>query len=181
MVIAVSGVSGGGKTTAVKELLNLLEGSVAIHFDSYAGDLLGMDYCQWSEAGADANAWHLDGIVRDIQRRIDEGHRYILVDYPFGRAYRDIAKLTDLAVFIDTPLDVAFARRIVRDYCRRDPSRRPIADPLERIAQDTDFYLKRHRATYLMHMATVMPTCDLVISGMATPREIALSIAANIR
>lgn len=179
-VITVSAISGGGKTSVVNELLSLLDPSVAVSFDSYKGDLLGMDYCAWSEAGADANAWHLDDIVRDIHRYIDEGYPYILVDYPFGRAYRDISDLADFAVFIDTPLDIAFARRVERDYCHRDPSRRPIPNPLEHLSKYIAFYQKRHRNTYFMHIDTVKPTCDFVISGLASPREIALRIIEQL-
>ena len=181
MVITVSAVSGGGKTSTVRQLLSMLDKSAAVFFDSYKGDLLGMDYCTWSEAGADANAWHLEPLVRDIRRYQEEGYQYILVDYPFGRAHREVAGLADLAVFLETPLDVAMARRVERDYCHRDPSRKPIENPLEHLSGLMDFYQKRQRNTYLAHIATVRPTCDLVLSGMETPQEIAARIVEKIR
>ena len=108
----VIAVSVGGKTCVTNELLHLLKPSVSISFDSYKGDLLGIDYCAWSEAGADANLWNLSPMIHDLICRINENYRYILIDYPFDRAHKGVSDLTDLAVFIDTPLDIAFARRV---------------------------------------------------------------------
>lgn len=179
-VISVSAVSGGGKTSVVNELIAMSGKSVAVFFDSYNGDLLGRDYCEWSEAGADANEWNLDALIQDIKMHINNEYEYVFVDYPFGRAHSGASALIDLAVFIDTPLDVALARRISRDYCRRDPSRRPINEPIEHLSESIDFYLQRHRVTYLKHIGTVKPTCDITVSGLATPHDIALEIMNRI-
>ena len=180
ITIAVSAVSGGGKTCVTNELLNLLKPSVPIFFDSYKGDLLGIDYCEWSEAGADANLWNLNPMIHDIICRINENYKYILIDYPFGRAHKGISNLTDFAVFIDTPLDIAFARRIERDYCHRDPSRKMISEPLEHLSEYITFYQRRHRNTYLKHIETVKPTCDMVVDGLDTPLNLANTIIEKL-
>jgi|GEM_PF-2532092 Uridine kinase len=71
------------------------------------------------------------------------------VDYPFARSH-DHLKALDLTVFIDTPLDVAMARRILRDFENADA---------EAIKTDMRIYLhlsgrgclsKRSKESYLL-------------------------------
>jgi uridine kinase len=49
-------------------------------------------------------------------------------------------KIIDFSVFIDTPLDIALARRVTRDF--RD-------SPTENILSDLDNYISRGRRGYL--------------------------------
>jgi uridine kinase len=41
--------------------------------------------------------------------------QYIIFDAPLGYAHKETGQYIDFLVFIDTPLDVAMARRILRD------------------------------------------------------------------
>ena len=43
---------------------------------------------------------------------------YVVADAPLGRAHSDSGRFIDLMVFIDTPLDIAMARRTLRDVER---------------------------------------------------------------
>ena len=174
-VIAISALSGGGKTALAKALLPLLPGAQALYFDDIPGWLLpeGMDYCEWSEAGADYSLWNLSALEDGLRRLLVQGPAFILVDYPFGRAHPVIAPYLDLALWIDTPLDIALARHILRDYLRRDPARRPIEDPVAHLERSLDFYLARHRQAALVHEAAVRPTCDAVLDGALPLAELA--------
>lgn len=180
-IISVSGISGSGKTTVTEALSDILDDTSVIFFDSYEGDLLGRNYCEWSEEGADANEWKLDPIITDIKKIIAENHKYIIIDYPFGRSHSLINQFIDFAVFIDTPYDIALARRIVRDYCRRDIKRKKLDDPLKKLDQTMMFYLNRHRATYIQHKNTVQPYCDLVVDGTKDITDIADEIIKAVR
>ena len=164
-VIAISALSGGGKTTLTKALLPLLPGARVLHFDDIPGRLLPMDYCEWSEAGADYSLWNLSALEDGLRRLLAEKPSCILVDYPFGKAHPAIAPYLDCTLWIDTPLDITLARCILRDYLRRDPARRKIENPMAHIEHTLDFYLVRHRQTALVHEATVRPTCDCVLDG----------------
>lgn len=175
-VISVSAVSGGGKTAVTNELIKLLDDAAVLSFDGYDGDLLGRDYCEWSEDGANANEWHLEPLVNDIIKRISENHKYIIIDYPFGCSHEKVNKFIDFAVFIDVPHDISLARRIIRDYCRRNPDRKKIENPIEAIDKGLMFYLKRHRATYLQHSKTIQPYCDITVDGTKSIEDIAYEI-----
>ena len=164
-IIAISGLSGSGKTTLAKALLPCLPGARALHFDDIPGRLLPMDYCEWSEAGADYSLWNLSALEDGLVRLLAENPAYILVDYPFGRAHPAIAPYLDCGLWIDTPLDIALARSILRDYLRRDPARRAIENPMAHLEHTLDYYLARHRQAALVHEATVRPACDFVLDG----------------
>ena len=115
-VVAVAAVTAGGKTTAVNELKKLLPRATSLHFDDYtfAGEV--EDFAQWVRDGADYHVWKLEPLARDILAlRASGACDYLLLDYPFAYRHRTIAPYIDAAFFIDTPLDVALARRVLRD------------------------------------------------------------------
>ena len=155
-VAAISALAGGGKTTLTNALLSRLPNARALHFDDIPGRLLPMDYCEWSEAGADYSLWDLSALEDGLRRLLAENPTYILIDYPFGRAHPMIAPYLDFALWIDTPLDIALARRVLRDTPRKGAAI---------MKQTLEFYLARHRDTYLVHEATVRPTCDFILDG----------------
>lgn len=179
-VISISAISGGGKTAVATALARCLPGASILHFDDYPGDLLGRDYCQWSEAGADANEWNLSSMISDIRQAKQQDIPFLIVDYPFGRAHKQVSELTDLSIWIDTPLDIALARRILRDYCFRATNRKALSDPLKHLAGTTSFYLERHRETYCKHIETVQSTCDLSIQGTLSVDDIVSAILRSI-
>lgn len=119
-VIAISGVSGSGKTAVTNELKERLENCAVLSFDDYDDVcLIGRDI---NDLPTDRNGyddWQVEPIVADIKRLLKEPLDYIIMDYPFGRQNSTIAPFIDLSVFVDVPLDVALARRIIRDYTDR--------------------------------------------------------------
>lgn len=180
LIISISAISGGGKTAVTQELVKLMNNIKVISFDSYAIDFLKQDYCQWSANGADYNEWHLEPIVNDILQLIKEKPDIILLDYPFGYRNEAVGRFINYTIFIDTPLDIALARRVIRDYTQRDKSRRKIEDLIEHMDATLSFYLSQHRDTYLQHIQTVKPFSDVVIDGCLSISEIAAIIVEKI-
>ena len=74
---------------------------------------------EWAADGGDCNEWYVEPIAADIERLLTEPYDYIILDYPFGYLNDRVGKLINFTVFVDTPLDVALARRIIRDYTSR--------------------------------------------------------------
>ena len=78
------------------------------------------DLYDWSTRGANLLEFDCPGMGDAVGKEIKEGKTdYIVLDYPFGRDHPRFREQIDLSVFIDTPLDVAMARRILRDYTIR--------------------------------------------------------------
>lgn len=78
----------------------------------------------------------------------------------------------DLTIFIDTPLDVAMARRILRDFKNSNA---------EEIKIDMQSYLSGAREAYLVMLNTVKPNSDVVIDGSQGNEEIVGSVIQIIR
>lgn len=156
-VIAIAAVTAGGKTTTVNEIKRKLQNVYALHFDDYTFEGEVNDFYQWVHNGADYNIWNLEPLERDILKIQKDGNcNYLLLDYPFAYCNEQIRKYIDVAVFIDTPLDIALARRILRDL--GDASG-------DEIRSDLKGYLKYARAAFVQMQKDILPSSDYVIDG----------------
>jgi uridine kinase len=171
-VIAIAAVSGGGKTTVTKQLSVKLERSKALYFDDY--DFDGPeDICLWVEQGADYNMWILSPLIKELDELLsDDSLQFILLDYPFAYLNKEISPFIDLAIFIDTPLDIAMARRILRE--QKESAITDIHDELQN-------YLSRGRPAYIEMLKSVKPNSDVVIDGSLDISEIVAQIMVTVK
>ena len=182
-VISISGLSGSGKTAVTNALKARLANAAVISFDDYGDRVyLGRDINEWSADSSD-DEWHTEPVAADVERLLNEPLEYIILDYPFGYGNRLVGQYINLAVFIDVPLDVALARRIIRDYTSRNENTN-VADveevSLVGLDKELRFYLSRSRSTYACMPEMQKPTSDLVVDGTKTPEEIADEILSHI-
>lgn len=182
VILAIAGCSGSGKTTLADELARELEGT---HFslDHYYRDLSDVT----PEERDHQNFDHPDQLeselliahVREltegqtIQRpqydfsthtrvrgettRIEAGH-LLIVDGIFALHYEGLRALYDLSVYVDTPDEICYQRRLKRDICDRGRTRECVA---------------RHYAETVRPMAEqyVRPSAqysDLAVDGTAS-------------
>lgn len=86
-------------------------------------------------------------MIKEVELLLtDESLNYIVLDYPFAYLHNGMRDYIDLAIYIDTPLDIAMARRILRDYGD---------SPIEDKRNDLINYLARARGAYLNMERTV--------------------------
>ncbi|MGL5351891.1 MAG: hypothetical protein ACRDA5_01050 [Clostridium sp.] len=172
IVIAVGAVSGGGKTTVINELLKKLPLAKAIYFDDYDFEECPEDFSKWVQSGADYNAWNTEILAKDIEILLDERNlNYILLDYPFAYKNHKIEHYIDFAIFIDTPLDIAMARRILRDT---------IDKTTDILKEDLSHYLSNGRTPYLEMIKTIKPNSDFIIDGSLSIEEITNGIIEQL-
>jgi len=172
IVIAIAAVSGGGKTTVINELKKRLPLTEAIYFDDYDFEGCPEDFFQWVQSGADYNAWNIEMLANDIEKSLAQNNfNYILLDYPFAYKNDRGAHYIDYTIFIDTPLDVAMARRILRDM---------INQPSNLLKDDLDFYLSRGRIAYLEMIKTIRPSSDFIVDGSLSVDNIVCKIMEQI-
>lgn len=170
IVIAIASVSGGGKTTITSELKGKLRNCETLFFDDY--DFDGPDdFVEWIDNGSNPDKWNLSPLIRDIKELLNAPLDYIILDFPFAYLHSKTSKLIDFSVFIDTPLDIAMARRICRDY--KDSS---VGD----ILLDLEDYIVRGRKGYLDMLKTIKPNSDLIVDGALPVSEILSIIIKNI-
>lgn len=182
-VINISGLSGSGKTSVTNALRERLVNVAVISFDDYGDSVyLNRDINDWSEDSND-DEWHTEPIAADVKRLLNEQLDYIVLDYPFGYGNRLVGQYINLAVYIDVPLDVALARRIIRDYTSRAVNTN-VADveevSLTGLDKELRFYLSCSRSTYARMPEMQKPISDLIVDGTKAPEKIADKILTFI-
>lgn len=156
-IIAIAAVTAGGKTTIVNEIKKKLKNVESLHFDDYSFEGEVDDIYSWVMQGANYNVWDLNPLIKDIceiQKR--SKCDYLLLDYPFAYCHTEVSKYIDCAIFIDTPLDIALARRVLRDM--KDATG-------EEIRRDMETYIKYARVVYVQMLKDILPSSDFVIDG----------------
>lgn len=167
-VIAIAAVTAGGKTTTVNELKRQLSNVQALHFDDYVFEGEVDNFYQWVLDGADYNVWNLEPLEKDILNVKNNGAcDYLILDYPFAYCNEQIRKYIDVAIFIDTPLDIALARRILRDMSNASG---------EDIRNDLLGYLKYARIAFVQMQKDILPSSNYVIDGTMSTESIVENI-----
>ena len=162
-IIAIAAVTAGGKTTIVNELKEYIPNALSLHFDDYSFEGEVEDFYAWTIQGADYNVWNLEPLIRDIEEIKNKSNcDYLLLDYPFSYCHEKLSRYIDCAIFIDTPLDIVMARRILRDMKEATG---------DEIRQDMEMYLKYARIAYVQMLKDVLPKSDYVIDGMKELKE----------
>jgi uridine kinase len=142
-VLAIAGCSGSGKTTLAAELARTL-GGVHFHFDNYYRDLSHLPLSERAQQNFDDPAIielpflnsHVAALAQGnpIERPVydfttyirisgkTETFRpgpYVIVEGLFALHYKELLPLYQLRVYIDTPDELCFARRLKRDIEER--------------------------------------------------------------
>ncbi len=156
-IIAIGAVTAGGKTTVVNAMKDRLPRTAVLHFDDYTFKGEVEDFSEWVSEGADVNVWDLTPLKADIESVIRSGkYDYLLLDYPFAYQHDMIRDYLDCCIFIDTPLDIAMARRVLRDM------KEVTADE---IRNEMNTYLKHARIAYVQMVKDHLSASDYVIDG----------------
>jgi uridine kinase len=223
-VIAISAVSGGGKSALANGLLPLLGDAIVLHFDDYAPvycptSTYPHDFHHWLEEGADPNAWQTPQLVQDIRtllqgkpivlpakkaapkqlrqarhllkrdvpllfprnEKIVHPASFILLEEPFGRKREALKPLIDYVIVLDTPLEIALARRLLEvpeiAYFAKNPD-----EGYQTMLSYLHNYLHHSvREMYIAIMEQVLQHCDLVLDGKKPIDELAREASKRIR
>ncbi|HUV69186.1 MAG TPA: AAA family ATPase [Terracidiphilus sp.] len=143
VVLGIAGCSGSGKTTLAAELAHAL-GGIHFHLDNYYRDLSHMPYSQRILCNFDDPAMiespllaaHVAALARGeaIERPLYDfsthtrvvgrteqvtAGRFLVVEGLFAFYYPELLPLYNLRVYIDTPDELCFERRMKRDIEQR--------------------------------------------------------------
>jgi len=171
-VIAISGPSGAGKSTLIKNLVNLFEDAVSLSIDDYPDDHYPPAF-DWLERGANPDEFETPGFFADVRalkegkpiihpqsQRKTEPPAYLIFEEPFGKSRTAFKDLIDFHAEIDTPLEIAFPRRLLRimDW-------KPKEEQLPYIKQHLEWYLHAGRRFYIAVRENARKEKDLTVDG----------------
>ncbi len=190
-VVAVSGLSGAGKTRVVRRAAELLGNASILYFDDYAHlSTFPQDLGAWLDAGADPNVFQTPDFARDVQAlRIGQSvilpsgkvvtpAEVLLIEEPFGRMRTEMASLIDFAVFLDAPFDILLARRLVR---RLEEEREEIGEGfLDVLQADLHHHLGLGRRLHLAAHQTLSAESDLVIDSSRPLDEVVSTFMKSV-
>lgn len=143
-VIIMAGGSASGKSSIVKILKETYQDQMTvIYFDDYYKELSHLSYEERSKVNFDhPNAFDLDLLVKHLQQlkngetikkpvydftthnrkpewEIVSPSQIVVLDGILSLAINEIYELGDLKIFVDTPADIRFIRRLERDLIER--------------------------------------------------------------
>lgn len=193
-VIAISGPPGSGKSTLATALAERL-GAALLSYDDYE-EITGRSpraIEAWLAGGAPLAEVAVPGLREDLLAlragapvrhrpagRAGRGGGAVVHDTLVGRAHPATADLVDFMIWIETPLDVALARKLRRVVGavrgRRD---------LEGLQGWLETYLGHYegfvRRAYLLQRDRIAPGADLTLDGLDPAADLADRAAFAIR
>ena len=184
-VIAIAGYSGAGKSTLIENLVLRLGHANELSLDSYRSTSVYPEAARWIEDGADPNAFKMPRLRRGCLRTQEwqihnhpesgveiQPRPYLLLEEHFGRGRDAIRELIDFVVYLDTPLEVAYIRKLARktDFLpwEDDP---PVF--IEHLRENMEWYQRVGRRFYLAVGESVRKDCELLVNGLLPNEEIA--------
>ncbi len=115
-IIAISAISGGGKTTLVNACADFFKAEKLFFDDFFTKEYYPQDMRKWLDTGADLNLWTCPPLVEAIRKTKKKGNKSVtFLEEPTGKCRQEVAALIDYLIVIDTPPEIALARRINRD------------------------------------------------------------------
>lgn len=153
--IAISGISGSGKSTLIKALKHEFSRVAVLSFDDYSFDTQFDNYYDLMAEHADYNLLDLSLLKDDIEKLKNSGDvSVLLLDYPFSYKNDLIKPYIDLSIFMDTPLDIALSRRLIRDYTDSESCLRALHD-----------YLNHSRKRFVTYIDDIKNNADIICDG----------------
>jgi len=155
VVLAIAGCSGSGKTTLAEHLARML-GGVHFHFDNYYRDLSSLPFAERCRQNFDDPALieapllfhHMEELAagRSIERPVYDfathtrvpgatetitPGKWLLVEGIFALHFQELLPLYHLRVYVETPGELCFQRRLKRDVEERGRSPESVREQYE--------------------------------------------------
>jgi uridine kinase len=192
-VIAISGTSGSGKTSLVQQVVQALGDATSFYADDYASlARQPPDLGRWLDDGADPGAFEnpelrealatlRDGTPLSHPRRGEiQPARFIVMEEPFGRARPGVGELLDFVACIDIPLEIALARKLLRETGWVVEAAGPEAT-IDHLRGVLSGYLHGHvRDVYVEIQRRALQSCDLVLDGLSPLDHLADRVVAAV-
>ena len=165
-VVAVSGASGAGKTTIVKELANEFDCPFLL-FDAHTDkSTYPQNMKNWLKNGANVSLIKTPKFVTSLESLISKNDsRFIFIEEPFGKERDSMSSLIDYVVLLDQPLELCLARIIKRH------TEQPNSDSICSISNYLDKYEDHFREIYISAVKQVRNKSDLIFNEVVSIKD----------
>jgi uridine kinase len=181
-IIGISGAIGAGKTSLAAELAARLGDAAVLSCDSYEriSEQPPEWIVAWMERGADYEELVIpqladdlaalkrgEAVTEPLRRTTVKPAKHVLFETNFGRAHRASGQHIDLLIWIDTPLEIALARKIqeyVGAFLAMHKAER-YGEDLAWLHEWLANYLRFTRRLLRMQRERVRPGADIVLDG----------------
>jgi len=165
-VVAVSGASGAGKTTIVKQLANEFDCPFLLFDDHTDKGTYPQNMKSWLENGANVSLIKTPKFVSSLENLIStNSSRYIFIEEPFGKERDSMSSLIDYVVLLDQPMELCLAR-IIKRYTEK-----PNSDSRCSISNYLDKYEDHFREIYISAVRQVKNNSDLVFHEVVSIKD----------
>ena len=171
-VVAISGVSGCGKTSVIKQLSKTLSCRYLLFDDHTDENTYPSDMKVWFQNGADLSNIKTPNFINHLRTlKAECTEEFIFIEEPFGRCRTSISSLIDYVVLLDMPMEVCLSRVIMRNI------KHPSCDSLSSIPNYLSMYDDHFRQIYIGITNQVRQSSDLIIHSIDSIEITAKSIS----
>ncbi|PAJ72580.1 hypothetical protein CJF42_20370 [Pseudoalteromonas sp. NBT06-2] len=163
-VVAVSGVSGAGKTTIVKQLATKFDCPFLLFDEHTDKNTYPKNMKLWLKNGANVSLIKTPEFVCSLEDLISKSSsRFIFIEEPFGRERDSISLLIDYVVLLDQPMELCLAR-IIKRYTAHPHSIGSISNYLNK-------YEDHFREIYISAANQVRDDSDLIFKEVVSIKD----------
>jgi uridine kinase len=175
-VIAISGASGSGKTTVIKQLANEFNCPFLLFDDHTNKDTYPPNMKGWLEDGANVSLIKTPDFVTTLAALISNSScRYIFIEEPFGKERDSMSALIDYVVLLDQPLELCLTRIIKRHVDK------PHLNSLSNISNFLDKYEEYLRDIYISAVEQVKSNSDLIVDEVLSVNKLTIVISTWLK
>lgn len=165
-VVAVSGVSGAGKTTIVKQLANRFDCPFLLFDDHIDNNTYPKDMKSWLRSGANVSLIKTPKFVSSLACLLSKNTKpFIFIEEPFGKERDAMSVLIDYVILLDQPMELCLARIISRH------TKQTHADAISSISSFLEKYEDHLRDIYLTTASQVRNNSDLIYQDVVSIEE----------
>lgn len=162
-VVAVSGVSGAGKTTIVKLLADEFNCPFLLFDDFTDKNTYPQDMKAWLQNGANVSHIKSPKFVSALKSLISNSNtRFIFIEEPFGKQRKPMSPLIDYVILLDQPLELCLARVISRHTNNRS------VDSIQSISSYLKKYIEYFREIYVNTANQIRCNSDLIYQDVVS-------------